>query len=55
MNEIAIYTLGILTGCIISRYFIGLGNKMSINCQDGTTIHGNLWNAEDQRMGYPME
>jgi hypothetical protein len=42
MNEIAIYTLGILTGCIISRYFIGLGNKMSINSQDGTTINSKV-------------
>ena len=39
MNEIYIFIGGILFGCIISRYFIGIGNKMSINAQEGDTIN----------------
>jgi hypothetical protein len=38
MNDIAIFIAGVLLGCIISRYFIGVGNKMSIMAQDGDTI-----------------
>jgi len=39
MNDIAILIIGVVLGCVISRYFIGVGNKMSINAQDGDTIN----------------
>lgn len=39
MNDISILLSGIVIGCAISRYFIGIGNKMSINAQDGTPIN----------------
>jgi hypothetical protein len=39
MNDIIIFTSGVILGCIISRYFIGVGNKMSINAQEGDTIN----------------
>jgi len=38
MNDIGILLIGIIVGCAISRYFIGLGNKISINAQDGEPI-----------------
>jgi hypothetical protein len=39
MNDIIIFISGVILGCIISRYFIGVGNKLSINAQDGDTIN----------------
>jgi len=39
MNDISILIVGIAIGCAISRYFIGLGNKMSIKAHDGDTIN----------------
>jgi hypothetical protein len=39
MNDILIFVAGVILGCIISRYFIGVGNKMSIMAQEGDTIN----------------
>ena len=39
MNDISMFIAGIAVGCAISRYFIGIGNKMSINAQDGNAIN----------------
>jgi hypothetical protein len=39
MNDITIFIAGTILGCIISRYFIGVGNKMSIRAQEGDTIN----------------
>jgi hypothetical protein len=39
MNDIYTLVIGIIIGCAISRYFIGVGNKMSINAQEGDVIN----------------
>ena len=38
MIEASIFAIGVVFGCLISRYFIGLGNKISINAQDGEPL-----------------
>jgi hypothetical protein len=38
MIESGIFAAGVLFGCLLSRYFVGLGNKISMNAQDGEPL-----------------